>query len=211
MLRRRQQIPVYLDASGIKTLPAMDIHAILRAADSMIGVGGRSLLTKVLKGSRSKDVLCHGLDQNPAYGFYRGIAAEEVLARVDWMIVHHYLRIEYQGMLPVLVFTRQGWEIERENFAKEIVKGFDDMLADSAGPYAMHYLKDRNRPMILLVLDKVQASGDPKYLPLLDAWEQVDYPKVQHRIREVKSHLLEQPVLARPAPVMAGPASHGNS
>lgn len=211
MSRRLQEIPVHLNASGIKTLPAEDIHAILRAADSLIGVGGRSLLTKILRGSRSQDVLCHGLDQNPAHGFYQGIPAEEVLAKIDWMIVHRYLRIEYQGRLPVLVFTQQGWEIERENFAKEIVKGFDDMLADSAGPYAMQYLKDRNRPMILLVLDKVQASGDPKYLPLLDAWEQVDYPKVQHRIREVKSHLSEQPVLARPAPVMAGPASHGNS
>ena len=192
MSRRARQIAVRLNAKGIESLPTADIHAILRAADSLIAVGGRSLLTKILKGSRSKDVLSHGLDNNPAYGFYQGMPEEDVLARIDWMILHRYLRIEYQGQLPVLVFTPQGWEIERENFADEIVRGFDDMLA-GPGPYAMEYLKDRNRGMILAVLDRVQASGDAKYLPLLDAWEKIDYQKVRQRIREVKSHLAKRP------------------
>jgi hypothetical protein len=193
MSRRARQIAVRLNAKGIESLPTADIHAILRAADSLIAVGGRSLLTKILKGSRSKDVLSHGLDNNPAYGFYQGMPEEDVLARIDWVILHRYLRIEYQGQLPVLVFTPQGWEIERENFADEIVRGFDDMLAGGPGPYAMEYLKDRNRGMILAVLDKVQASGDTKYLPLLDAWEKIDYQKVRQRIREVKSHLAKRP------------------
>ena len=114
---------------------------------------------------------------------------EDVLARIDWMILHRYLRIEYAGRLPVLLYTPQGWDIERENFTDEIVRGFDDMLADGPGPYAMEYLKDRNRPMILLVLDKIEASGNPKYLPLLDDWARLDYQKIQQRIRQVKSHL----------------------
>jgi hypothetical protein len=189
MSRRPQQIPVHLNDKGIKSLPTADIHAILRAADALIAVGGRSLLTKILRGSRSKDVLGHGLDQNPAHGFYRDMPEEDVLARIDWMILHRYLRIEYDGRLPVLVFTPLGWEIERENYADEIVRGFDDMLASGQGPYAMEYLKDRERTMIMLVLDKVQASGDPKYLPLLDDWARVDYQKIQQRIRQVKSHL----------------------
>lgn len=189
MSRRLQQIPVHLDAKGIKSLPTADVHAILRAADALIAVGGRSLLTKILRGARSKDVLCHGLDQNPAHGFYQGMPEEDVLARVDWMILHRYLRIIYDGRLPVMAFTQLGWEIERENYADEIVRGFDDMLASSKGPYAMEYLKDRDRTMMMLVLDKVQASGDPKYLPLLDDWERIAYQKVQQRIREVKSHL----------------------
>lgn len=189
MSRRRQQVPVHLDAKGIKSLPTADIHAILRAADSLIAAGGRSLLTKILRGSRSKDVLAHDLDQNPAYGYYRGMPEEDVLARIDWMILHDYLHIIYAGRIPVLAFTPQGWEIERENYAAELVRGFDDMLASSQGPYAMEYLKDRDRPMILLVLDKVQASGDPKYLPLLEDWARIDYQKVKQRIRQVQSHL----------------------
>ena len=103
---------------------------------------------------------------------------EDVLTRIDWMILHHYLEIDYCGQLPVQIFSKLGWEIERENYAAEIVKNFDDMLASSHGPFAMEYLKDRNRPMIMLVLDKVQASGDPKYAPLLDDWARVVYLKV---------------------------------
>lgn len=193
MSRRLQQDAVHLDARGIKSLPTADIHAILRAADALIDAGGRSLLTKILRGSRSKDVLTHGLDQNPAYGFYQDMPEEDVLARIDWMILHDYLRIVYNGRLPFLAFTTRGWEIERENYADEIVRGFDHMLASSPGPYEMVYLKDRNRGMIMLVLDKVQASGDPKYLPLLNDWEGVDYQKIQQRIRQVKSHLAGRP------------------
>ena len=193
MPRRLQQIPVHLDAKGIKALPTADIHAILRAADDLTGAGGRSLLAKILKGSQSKDVLSHGLDQNPAHGFYRGMPEEDVLARIDWMILHRYLHIIYDGRLPVLAFTPLGWEIERENYAGEIVRGFDAMLASSPGPYAMEYLKERDRTMIMAVLDKVQASGDAKYLPLLDDWARVDYQKIQQRIRQVKTHLTGRP------------------
>lgn len=49
------------------------------------------------------------------------------------------------------------------------------MLVGSQGPYAMEYLKDRDRTMIMLVLDRVQASGDSTYLPLPDDWARVDY------------------------------------
>jgi len=55
----------------------------------------------------------------------------------------------------------------------------------------MSYLKDRNRGMIMLLLDKVEATGDPKYIPLLEAWQQIDYKKVRQRIRQVVNHLSE--------------------
>lgn len=49
----------------------------------------------------------------------------------------------------------------------------------------MHYLKDRNRQMISLLLDKVAATGNPKYIPLLRAWALIDYRKVRGRINQV--------------------------
>ncbi len=52
----------------------------------------------------------------------------------------------------------------------------------------MEYLKDRDRSMMLLVLDKIQASGDIKYLALLDDWARI-YKKVAQRIGQVKAHL----------------------
>jgi hypothetical protein len=185
MSPRRQPHPVHLDARGITALPTADIHAILRAADDLIAVGGRTLLVKILRGSQAQDVLSHGLQNNPAYGFYQGVAEEDVLARVDWMLLHGYLRIEFAGHVPVLVFTPKGWAIECDNMACELVRGFDGMLASGEGPYDMGYLKERNREMILLVLDKVQHSGDPKYLPLLADWARIDCKKVQQRIREL--------------------------
>lgn len=162
-----------------------DIRAILRGADELIGVGGRTLLTKILKGSRAKDVLSRNLDQSPAYGIYRDLAVDEVHARIDWTILKRYLRIEYSGQLPVLVYTPAGWEIERETVVDEIVQGFDKLLANASRPYDMLFLKDRNREVIWRVLDKIQASGERKYLPVLEDWEQVDYRKVRQRISEV--------------------------
>jgi len=49
----------------------------------------------------------------------------------------------------------------------------------------MTYLKDRNREMILLLLDKVEATGDTRYIPILEAWKEIDYKKVGKRINQV--------------------------
>jgi hypothetical protein len=84
----------------------------------------------------------------------------------------------------VLVYTPQGWAIEKETSAEELLDGFDVKLA-VGGPPDTEYLKDRNREMIFLLLDKVRATRDAKYIPLLEAWEKIDYKKVRHRIRQV--------------------------
>lgn len=184
-MSRRPLVPYHLYAAGIKSLPMADIRVILRGADELIGVGGRTLLTKILKGSRAKDVLSRNLDQSPAYGMYRDLPVDEVHARIDWTILQRYLRIEYAGQLPVLAYTPAGWEIERETVVDEIVQGFDKLLANASRPYDMLFLKDRNREVIWRVLDKIQASGERKYLPVLEDWGQVDYRKVRQRISEV--------------------------
>ena len=67
--RDRQRVRYQLDSTGVKNLGDREIAAILRAADTMIAVGGRTQLSKVLKGSREKTILEHGLDRCPAYGF----------------------------------------------------------------------------------------------------------------------------------------------
>lgn len=56
----------------------------------------------------------------------------------------------------------------------------------------MGYLKDRPRDMIWLLLDKVEAAKDKKYIPLLEAWAQVDYKKVRERVRQVIAVLNQQ-------------------
>ena len=86
MSRRVQRVAYHLDTKGIRSLPPKEVRMILRGADDLIMRGGRHLLTLILKGSQAKEVLTRSLDQSPAHGFYRNLSAEEVLARVDWVI-----------------------------------------------------------------------------------------------------------------------------
>jgi hypothetical protein len=192
MSRKVRRVRYALDTRGIESLPDGEIAAILRGADDLTMSGGRNLLAKVLKGSRAKVVLDLGLEASPVYGYYAHLTLPEVLARVDWMIVHDYLAIEYDYRLPLLRYTSRGWEIERHTYAEELLRGFDDTIA-RGGPYEMSYLKGRARDMILALLDKVEQTGDAKYIPLLEVWAKVDYKKVRSRIRQVINRLEQAP------------------
>ena len=184
MSQRSRRVTVNLDAKGLKELSDDDLKALLRGADDLIGHGGRTLLMRILRGSANKDVLERGLDQSPVYGYFRDLSDDDTLARIDWAILNGYLRIEYSHRLPLLVYTQKGWEIERAQYADELLVGIETTLRDGP-PYQMAYLKDRDRGMILLLLDKIAAIGDRKFIPALKAWKKVDYKKVQQRIGQV--------------------------
>ena len=191
MSRQSRRVPIHLDAKGLSDLPVADLHAVLRGADDLIARGGRTLLKRILRGSKNKDIPARGLQDSPVYGYFKDLSDEEVLARIDWTILNGYLRVEHFDRLPLLVYTQKGWEIERENYADELLAGFDKLL-QKGPPFDMEYLKDRDRPMILGLLDKIEASGDARYVPLLVAWKKIDYKKVQIRIRDVIRRLEEE-------------------
>ncbi len=156
--------------------------AILRAADELIAQGGRNLLSKILKGSREKKVLELKLDQSPVYGYFHSVTIAEITEKIDWMIEHDFLNISYSGKLPMIVYTDRGWQIEADQMADELLKEWDRVLMEGAPIPDMEYLKDRNRHMIFLFLDKIRETGEAKYIPLLEAWKKVDYKKVRARI-----------------------------
>ncbi|SRR6266540_1085331 len=185
MSRKVQRVHYELDPKDVKKLQPEELKAILRGADELIGSGGRSLLVKILKGSHAQDVLQHHLDQCPVHGYFHHLSTEEILARIDRAILDGYLQVAYDYRLPVLVFTDTGWEIEKETFANELLAEFDELLTTKQPPYDMNYLKDRNRSLIWYLLGKIEASGNSKYLPLLEAWAQIDYKKVKLRIEQV--------------------------
>ena len=130
-------------------------------------------------------MLTRSLDQSPAHGFYKELSTEEVQARVDWVIRHGYLAIEYDYRLPLLIYTEKGWSIEKETMANEHLRHIDEALRPSPQPPDMSDLKDRNREVIWRLLEKIEASGDLRYIPALEAWEPIDYRKVRARIRSV--------------------------
>ena len=189
--RRIQRVPYHLDAGGVENLSEAEIAAILRGADPMIGRGGRTQLSKLLKGSREASVIEHGLDRNPSYGFYRDRSLDEILRRIDWVIEEEYLGIVYDYRLPVLVFTQKGWAIEETTMAEELLRGFDARLA-AGPPYDLSDLRDRNREMIFLLLEKLESSGRRDFIPLLLAWSETDYQKVRARIRDTIRSLEEE-------------------
>ncbi|TNJ66880.1 superfamily II DNA helicase [Paenibacillus hemerocallicola] len=173
-------------------LPEPELRAILRAADDIIAEGGRTLLSKILKGSKERKLLELGLDQNPSYGFYRDLSLEQIMDKVDHMIRTDFLEIEIKGKLPMIVYTSRGWAIERERRAEEFVQEWDRWLENKISPINMEYLKERNRGMIFLFLYKILCSGNKKYIPFLTLWERIDFKKVQVEIRHVINALKQR-------------------
>lgn len=188
MGKKVKRIVYELNANGIKSLPEHEIKTILRGADDLIMTGGRAMLAKILAGSKEKKLLELGLDDSPVYGAFKGVTQKEILAKIDWMILHDYLAIEYDYRLPVLVFTEKGWEIERETYANELLEELWD-AAENRNYEFVETLKDRNRGMILLLLDKIEATGNKGFITILDAWKSIDYKKVRTRIEEVIAQL----------------------
>lgn len=101
------------------------------------------------------------------------------------MIVYDFLDIQYNGKLPMIVYTERGWMIESDQRANEFLSEWNQWLLEDRPIPDMSYLKDRNREMIFLFLEKVREKGDRRYIPYLEAWDEIDYKKVKARIREI--------------------------
>ncbi|WP_066399196.1 RQC domain-containing protein [Neobacillus mesonae] len=181
---------VELNPMGIKTISDHEIKIILRGADDLIMSGGRTMLAKILAGSKDQRILERGMEHSPVYGAFQGTSQKEILAMVDWMIIHDYLAIEYDFGIPLLVYTDKGWEIERETYTEEL---FIKLL--EAAEYQeyefVETLKDLDRRMIFLLLDKIADSGNKDFIVILNAWHSFEYKKVKSRIEEV-IEVLEQ-------------------
>jgi superfamily II DNA helicase RecQ len=185
MSRKLRQVPVKLDSKGIAHLPAADLAAIMRAADPLIMSGGRTLLSKILKGSHDRKIIELKLDTCPAYGYFKQLDHIEILARIDWAILNGYLTLEYSRRLPLLLYTPQGWEIGKDTYSTELLKTLKDMAVRKCNSKDCSFLKDKNRSLILLLLDKIAYSKDPTYIYILKQWEQIEYKKVRERIQQV--------------------------
>lgn len=190
MSRKIHRVPVSLNTQGITHLPTQEIAIILRGADELIMRGGRSLLTKVLKGSREKKLQDLSLDQSPAFGALRALSLQEILARIDWLIINNYLAIEYDYRLPLLVYTPRGWEIEKQTCAAELQTELDHLAASASTVLDLTWLNDNHREVLIQLLDRIEASGDRKYVPALESWSQSAVKKIRRKIHGVVKALL---------------------
>lgn len=188
MSKKVRRVPVSLDAGEIKDLPQEDIRMILRGADELISTGGRSMLAKILKGSKDKKIFEYKLNECPAYGYYQDMKLDDISKCIDWMIKKDYLRIEYDYRLPLLVFSEKGWQIEKETFAQEI---YQRMCLDVKENKArvIFEMKEVNRQVVMHVLDKIEKDGTEEFLPYLEAWKMLEVKKVAARIAEVENKI----------------------
>lgn len=171
MARKARRVPVSLDSSGVSPLSNEEIRTILRAADDLIMSGGRSLLARVLKGSKQKAVLEKELDRSPVYGAMRDLSIDEITRRIDWMIEERYLAIEYDYRLPLLKYTALGWAIERDIYAAELLRRLDREIEQSVQDRDIGWLSERHPQVLELVVERISRSGDRKYLPFLRRWK----------------------------------------
>lgn len=188
MSKKVRRVPVILDAGEIKDLPQEDIRMILRGADALISTGGRSMLAKILKGSKDKKIFEYKLNECPAYGYYQDMKLDDISKCIDWMIKKDYLRIEYDYRLPLLVFSEKGWQIEKETFAQEL---YQRMCLDVEEKKArvIFEMKEVNRQVVMCVLDKIEKDGTKEFLPYLEAWKMLEVKKVAARIAEVENKI----------------------
>ena len=188
MSKKVRRVPVILDAGEIKDLPQEDIRMILRGADELISTGGRSMLSKILKGSKDKRIFEYKLNECPAYGYYQDMKLDDISKCIDWMIKKDYLRIEYDYRLPLLVFSEKGWQIEKETFAQELYRR---MCLDVEEKKARVFfeMKEVNRQVVMCVLDKIEKEGTEEFLPYLEAWKMLEVKKVAARISEVENKI----------------------
>ncbi len=185
MSRKVRRVPVTLDPKDIKQLSDEEIRIILRGADDLIFSGGRGLLAKVLKGSRQKAVLEHELDRSPAYGALSKLSLDDISARIDWLIINGYFRIEYDYRLPLLVYGERGWVIERETYADELLERLDGLIADADNdaPADLSWLTERNPDVLRLMITRIEDSKDSKYLSVLQRWKKSASRRMGYHIR----------------------------
>lgn len=171
MGRRVDRVPVRLHPKGPESLTESEIRIILRGADELIGTGGRTLLARVLKGSKQKALLEHGYDRSPAYGAMRDLSIEEITKRIDWMIREGYFAIEYDYRLPVLVYTSSGWEIEKDIYADELIEKLGRKIDERTELDDVTWLSERHPQVLELVAERIGRTRDPRYLPFLRRWK----------------------------------------
>lgn len=188
MSKKVRRVPVILDAGEIKDLPQEDIRMILRGADELISTGGRSMLAKILKGSKDKKIFEYKLNECPAYGYYQDMKLDDISKCIDWMIKKDYLRIEYDYRLPLLVFSEKGWQLEKETFAQELYRRMC-LDVEEKKARVIFEMKEVNRQVVMCVLDKIEKEGTEEFLPYLEAWKMLEVKKVAARISEVENKI----------------------
>jgi len=181
MGRRVRRVPVAL------TLPAEpptadEIDTILMAADEVIMRAGRNGLTLILKGSRSAKVFEKEWNQVETYGALAHLTRDEIARKVDWMIHHRWLRIEYDWALPLIAHSERGWERVQRLWVEKLLGEFETWVTEGQPEQVWPRIKTIHRQIKFQLLERIRAQQAHHLAPVLLAWRPHEVRKVQERI-----------------------------
>lgn len=181
-MSKKSKVPYQLNNLKGQMEPSQeDIKNILRAADEIIFVGGRTMLSKILKGSKDKKLLEKQLELCPSYGYYQQLTVEKITKIIDWMIINDYLDIDYNGRLPMIIFSCKGWETYKPVYTDELYNKILNVGEDTRDAL-IEDLTKTNREVIIMLLVKIGSSKNIGFIRFLTKWETVEVRKVRQKI-----------------------------
>jgi predicted nucleotidyltransferase len=181
MGRKVRRVPVRLTPSDEPPAPD-EIDAILMAADEIIMRAGRNGLSLILNGSRAAKVIEQEWDQVENYGALSHLTQNEIARKVDWMIRHDWLDIEYDWALPMIVHSEQGWERVQELWIEKLLGEFETWVVEGQLEQVWPRLKSIHRHIKFQLLERIRAQRAHHLALVLLAWRPYEVRRVRERI-----------------------------
>jgi hypothetical protein len=186
--RPLESITEEIDAAENVLLTVEEHECILRGAWQVAAKGGRSQLSLLLKGSKNKSVLKHGLDQSPVYGKLSYLTIEEIENRIDQLIRKGELRTEFFGDLPLILLTDQSW-LRIQPWANE----YECHLAASADARTLTEIlnnwRNRRREEQHQLLEAMVSTERESARRVLQAWHGLAGKEMRSKIETTLSTL----------------------
>ncbi|HEY6328454.1 MAG TPA: ATP-dependent DNA helicase RecQ [Blastocatellia bacterium] len=129
---------------------------ILRAAEEFSGRFGRTMISEILFGSRSKKLLDWGLDSSRSYGALRRYGKDSILDWIDTLIKRKFVATT-PGTYPMLLITERGKQaMKRADMIA--LSGLEDRKpATAATPPS--YVAGEARPVVPAMSGNAASSG----------------------------------------------------
>lgn len=182
MPRRRRRPPIQVTLVLPADPPTQEeIDAILMATDAVIDQAGRSGVTLILNGSRSKKALEWEWDKLPDYGALKHLTADQITRKIDWCIHNRWLRLEHnRDGIPLLYHSEKGWERVEALWVERLLGWFEEWQAAGQPERVWPRLETINRDIKFLLLKEIEQQQRRDLASVLLAW----FP---HEVRAVRT------------------------
>jgi len=165
-----------------------EIDVILMATDAIISRAGRSGVTLILNGSRSKKALKWEWDRLPDHGALKHLTADQITRKVDWCIHHKWLRLEHdRDGIPLLYHTPQGWERVKRLWVERLLGWFAEWQRAGQPERVWPRLETINRDIKFMLLEAIEEQSRRDLVPVLHAW----FPHEVRALRTAINHALQ--------------------